>query len=341
MGTVWQPSPIAIAHPTLFDPQEISLFEELILANPNATEHDASEFFAQHPKFLFLGSGAEVRREVVISGQTGKTTRRVDFFRRSFGEAFWDIIELKRPNKPSIIGTTEGHPRLSSAMHQAISQAEDYRDLIIADDSLRRRLWQLGIAVCRPQILVIVGQDVEEVSPETLATLYDRVRRGPIEARTYTEIYRFATEHCSRNKIVVVGTFGFDLSSIQPFGNFSRDSVVTERDGATVVSLGREFLSLDEQTATPLREALLKLADNSSSLVVVDCSNVDHMTSAALGSLITLNKRLREKQKRFALLGLRPTIQQVFAITRLDRILLTGNKLDDIIEGTNSGRTTP
>jgi hypothetical protein len=30
------------------------------------------------------------------------TKQRVDFFRRSFGESFWDIIELKHPHKPLV-----------------------------------------------------------------------------------------------------------------------------------------------------------------------------------------------------------------------------------------------
>lgn len=334
MGVLWQPSPIAVAHPTLFEPCEIALFEDRILANPQATEHDASEFFARHPKFLFLGLGAEIRREVVILAQGDKRTRRVDFFRRSFGEAFWDIIELKGPTKPSVVAAESGHPRPSSAMTEAINQAEDYRDLIIADDSLRYRLWHLGIAVCRPQILVIVGQHPDEVPPETLAALYDRIRRGSIEARTYTDIYRFAKEHCSRNTVVLVGTFGLDLFSIRSFGDFSRDSIVTEREGATVISLGREFGTLDGEILVALKEPLLTVADDSpSSLVVVDCSNVDHMSSGGLGFLLMVNQRLRKAAKRFALVGLRPSLHEVLKITRLDKVFQIGNKLDDILRG--------
>ena len=87
-------NPILVeAHPTVFRRADLDAFEREILCNPAATEHDASRFFAKFPKFLLLGQGDEVRREVVLIDTSSGTRQRVDFFRRLYGQAFWDIVD--------------------------------------------------------------------------------------------------------------------------------------------------------------------------------------------------------------------------------------------------------
>ena len=53
---------------------------------------------------------------------------------------------------------------------------------------------------------------------------------------------------------------------------------------------------------------------------VLDFSNVGHMSSSALGMLITLHKRIREKNGQLLLSGIQPPIYEVFVITRLNEI---------------------
>jgi hypothetical protein len=202
MKSIWSPPLLAVAHPSLFSALEIDRFEREILSNPKSTERDASEFFARFPKFLFLGQGNDIRREVVLIDPNRETNYRVDFFRKSYGTAFWDIIELKHPQKPFVIAS-KGHPRLSSDVTTAISQAEDYRERIIEDSALRAELLSKGITVYKPQILVIVGKNNTEVSPETMQILYDRARKGPIEVRSYDDIYQFAKEHYEANHVII------------------------------------------------------------------------------------------------------------------------------------------
>src|SRR5262245_50060374 len=111
---IWTPAPIAIAHPNLFRRDEIDAYERQILANPSANEYDASHFFRNHPKFLYLGSAAEIRPEVTFQDTPSGQIQRVDFFRRRYGEKFWDIVELKDPNKPLVVGLKGLHARLSA-----------------------------------------------------------------------------------------------------------------------------------------------------------------------------------------------------------------------------------
>lgn len=195
------PGPFALADAAVFSASDIEAYEREILANPQATEHDASRFFHQFPKFLCLGTGAEVRREVVLLG----TNQRVDFFRRPYGGSFWDIIELKGPHKPLVSGIQTLHPHLSAEVRNAIDQALDYGRLIDKDDCIRLDLKKKGIAVSYPQIIVVVGQNRGEIDAETLRMLYDRARRlGAVDPRSYTDIYAFAKEHYARSKIIIL-----------------------------------------------------------------------------------------------------------------------------------------
>ena len=54
--------------------------------------------------------------------------------------------------------------------------------------------------------------------------------------------------------------------------------------------------------------------------LVLDFVNVAHMSSSALGTLITLHKHVRDRHGRLALCNVQPAIQEVFTITRLAEI---------------------
>jgi len=63
-----------------------------------------------------------------------------------------------------------------------------------------------------------------------------------------------------------------------------------------------------------------KLAQAAVPKMVMDFTHVVHMSSSALGMLITLNKRVREKKGQLRLCNIQPAIYEVFAITRLNEI---------------------
>ena len=55
--------------------------------------------------------------------------------------------------------------------------------------------------------------------------------------------------------------------------------------------------------------------------IVLDLSRVDYMSSAGLGTVVWLGKRLREEKQGFGVSGLRDRVAQVFKLSGLDRIL--------------------
>jgi len=89
---------------------------------------------------------------------------------------------------------------------------------------------------------------------------------------------------------------------------------------ATVVELTDRRI-LDELSINEIGEQLTTMvAKAPAPKFVLDFSGVAHMSSSALGMLITLHKRLREKGGELRLCGIQPAILEVFVITRLNEI---------------------
>lgn len=217
-----KPNPlIAVAHPTLFTPLELDAFEREILANPNATEHDASNFFARFPRFLLQGRSQELRREAVLLGPDNKPIGRVDFFRRSFGAEYWDLIELKHPKSRVVVAEKGGHPRFSAHVYAAINQAEDYREWIQQDATMREDLMRKGIVVNHPRVWIVAGRPDASVSEASLQKLRSRIQDGGVEFSTYVDLYRFAKEHYQSTKVIVYAATLHEVS--WPLAEFHRD----------------------------------------------------------------------------------------------------------------------
>ena len=77
---------------------------------------------------------------------------------------------------------------------------------------------------------------------------------------------------------------------------------------------------LDEQNIQVIGEQLFSLVDESGRRkVLLNFHNVEYLSSAALGKLITLNKKLQAAGGRLILCNIDPQIYEVFEITKLDK----------------------
>ena len=66
-----------------------------------------------------------------------------------------------------------------------------------------------------------------------------------------------------------------------------------------------------------LKEVVEKAAEEK---FVVDFSQVNYLSSSALGMLIGLQRRVMQKKGQIKLSGIRPEIMEVFRITKLDTV---------------------
>ncbi|MBY0231381.1 MAG: STAS domain-containing protein [Gemmataceae bacterium] len=77
---------------------------------------------------------------------------------------------------------------------------------------------------------------------------------------------------------------------------------------------------LDEQNIQVIGEQLFSLVDEEGyKKLLLNFSNVEYLSSAALGKLITLNKKLQGVGGKLILCNIDPQIFEVFEITKLDK----------------------
>jgi len=110
---------------------------------------------------------------------------------------------------------------------------------------------------------------------------------------------------------------------------------VSSEEGVTIVELTDRKI-LDELSISQIGERLQGLiAKEDDPKFVLDFRNVGHMSSSALGMLITLHKRIREKNGQLRLAGIQPPIYEVFAITRLNEIFQICGSREEAISTLN------
>ncbi len=80
---------------------------------------------------------------------------------------------------------------------------------------------------------------------------------------------------------------------------------------------------LEEQNIQVIGEELFRLVDeNKREKMVLNFSNVEFLSSAALGKLVTLERKVKAIHGKLILCGISKSIQEVFKITKLDRIFI-------------------
>ena len=78
---------------------------------------------------------------------------------------------------------------------------------------------------------------------------------------------------------------------------------------------------LDENNIQLIGTQLFGLVDQDKrKKIVLDFSNVEYLSSAALGKLITLNRKVQAVRGKLILCGISKEIKEVFEITKLDKL---------------------
>ncbi len=93
------------------------------------------------------------------------------------------------------------------------------------------------------------------------------------------------------------------------------------RDGEIVLV---EFTSrriLDEANIAEIGDELASLVESGyRPKIVISFAGVDHLSSAALGTLITVNNKVRNRDGQLRLCDINPQIFEVFLITKLNKL---------------------
>ena len=95
---------------------------------------------------------------------------------------------------------------------------------------------------------------------------------------------------------------------------------VQEQDGVKRIEFVERNI-LDEANIQQIGEEITRLVDETPHpKVLISFQNVDHLSSAALGTLITINNKIRSKDGQLRLANIDPRIYEVFVITKLNRL---------------------
>lgn len=99
----------------------------------------------------------------------------------------------------------------------------------------------------------------------------------------------------------------------------SRLRVKHERDITQIEFVDRNIL--DEANIQQIGEEIGALIDSAPNpKLLINFASVDHLSSAALGTLITINNKMRARKGQLRLANIDPQIYEVFKITKLDRL---------------------
>ncbi|MBI4578891.1 MAG: STAS domain-containing protein [Planctomycetes bacterium] len=90
---------------------------------------------------------------------------------------------------------------------------------------------------------------------------------------------------------------------------------------------------LEELLIAQLGEQLGSLVDaEAEPRLVLDFKKVEHLSSAALGILITLDKQVKGRRGKLALANIQPQIYEVFKITRLNKLFSIQDTADAAVQ---------
>ena len=90
---------------------------------------------------------------------------------------------------------------------------------------------------------------------------------------------------------------------------------------------------LDEGNIQMISEEISRLIDaEASPKLLISFANVDYLSLAALGAMITINNKIRQKNGQLRLASIDPQIYEVFVITRLNKLFQIHESVDDAIK---------
>lgn len=79
---------------------------------------------------------------------------------------------------------------------------------------------------------------------------------------------------------------------------------------------------IDIYTSTDFKDQVLKAFEERNTDLLIDGKKLEYVDSTGLGSLISILKRVKEKEKNIYLVNIKPNIRKLFSITELDKLFI-------------------
>ena len=110
----------------------------------------------------------------------------------------------------------------------------------------------------------------------------------------------------------------------------SRIRVVDQEGVVRIEFLDRNIL--DEANIQQIGEEIGRVVESQAQpKVLISFQNVDHLSSAALGTLITISNKIKGKEGQLRLAEIDPQIYEVFVITKLNKLFQIFDSADQAL----------
>ncbi len=107
-----------------------------------------------------------------------------------------------------------------------------------------------------------------------------------------------------------------------------------EQIGDVTIASFNDKKILDETNIQIIGNQLFGLIDEGGcNKIILNFSNVEYLSSAALGKLITMDKKVKVAKGELRLCSIRPDIYEVFAITKLNKLFSIHDNQEMALEG--------
>ena len=109
-------------------------------------------------------------------------------------------------------------------------------------------------------------------------------------------------------------------------------------ENATIVTLVDEKI-LEEKDIRALQESIVSVIESTSGGInlILDFCNVRFLSSAVLGLLIRISKRIYERAGQLRLCNINPRIHEIFKITRLTKVFDIYQDVESAAESLSTG----
>lgn len=106
-------------------------------------------------------------------------------------------------------------------------------------------------------------------------------------------------------------------------------NITTKKDEKVmIVSLSGR---MDALSSPEFEKEMNDLIDKNETLLVVDCSNLEYISSSGLRSILTVAKKLKTKTGRILLASLTDMVKEVFEISGFSNIIPIHSSLEDAL----------
>jgi Domain of unknown function (DUF4263) len=132
------------------------MFEQM-LSRATIPEHELQAFLADHPAIFEALGYSKIYPHLVLEREDGSELIP-DFMLEPIYDKWWDILDIKVPDKSTIVGTPD-RQRFSAAVSELVAQLREY-GAAFEDPKLARRVEEkYGVKCYKPKLIGIIGRD--------------------------------------------------------------------------------------------------------------------------------------------------------------------------------------